>query len=132
MGATNETRNFILATWVRSYEAANRRVGIGGFGSTLRVKSDVYRAGETAVAEALWELSKVVVGQDGYTVHGWICATPGRLYHVYVPPGLRRCGVAKGLIEAYAGKEYMVQKPWPYSTPAGHTVTYNPFLNRTP
>jgi len=127
--ATKDHRSYILSTWVKSYEAEARRVVCGtASGGYLHIPHDVYRSGESATAERHWEKSKVVTSDDGYTIHAWVCAEPGALWHVYVPPTLRGGGVARELVEAYAGKVYMVSKPWPKHTPGLHNVTYNPYM----
>jgi hypothetical protein len=121
--ATEQHRAFILATWVRSYESSARKLQLAG----MRIPQDVYRLGESQLSESKWALCRVVVSKDDeYTIHGWVCGEPGRLWHVYVPPNLRGSGVAKGLVESVCGKEYVVHKPWP-STPRSHTVSWSPY-----
>lgn len=117
--ALPEHRNYIISTWVKSYEKHARKCGF---------RSEYYRAGESKLAEGLWDGAMVAVsGSDPYTVHAWVCGYNGYLAHVYVPPELRNHGVARALVELVAGKEYSVHKPWP-RTPAGHKVTWNPYL----
>jgi GNAT superfamily N-acetyltransferase len=97
----------------------------------MAIRPDVYRSGESATAELNWSSSMVVTGEDGYTIHSWVCFSngqPGHLYHVYVPPQLRSEGIAKALVEHFVGKVYTVHKPWPNGIPKGHTVTYNPWV----
>ncbi len=93
----------------------------------MRCPSEVYRAGESKAAELLWSKSHVVTGDDGFTIHAWICGTEGKLWHVYVPPPLRRIGVARALVESTVGTRYLVCKPWP-TTPKGHQVSYSPYM----
>ncbi len=127
--ATQEHRNYILSTWVRSYEAYARKVVVsGGASGTIHVPSDTYRSGESAVAELHWEKCHVVTGTDSYTIHAWVCATKGNLWHVYVPPQLRGKGIAKGLVGRFAGSHYLVSKPLPYKF-SGHAVHYSPYMN---
>ncbi len=127
VSATDEHRNYILSTWVKSYETTARTIGIGvPGGPVLRVDQEAFRSRESRIAEREWKKSKVIVAPgDAYTIHGWVCAAPGRLWHVYVPPSLRSCGVAKGLVVSTAGKNYTVAKPWP-KQPSGHSVHWCP------
>ncbi len=128
--ATDDHRSFILSTWVRSYEPFARKLVASVGKDLVRCSTEAYRTGEARVAEANWAKSKVVVSEgDQYTIHAWVCCIPGQLWHVYVPPQFRGCGLAKALVEEYAGKVYQVSKPWP-SQPNTHSVTYNPWMNQ--
>jgi len=125
-----EHRSFIISTWVKSYQSQARRIRY----ESMPVPHDVYRDGESLLAELRWKDSHVVVSPgDEFTIHAWICSysTPGakRLYHVYVPPLLRSSRVAKSLVEHYVGKEYLVGKPWPNAPPSGHVVHFDPYMN---
>lgn len=115
--AAAEHRNFIISTWVKSYEAQARKQGI----------KDFYLAQEPAIAESRWPFCSVVTDDSGYTVHGWVCGEGSRLWHCYVVPELRKLRIATRLIE-YACpdglKEYA--RPWPYSAHA----RVNPYLLR--
>lgn len=123
--AKPEHRSYILSTWVKSYESSVRRLTVAG----MRIQTDVYRAGESKLAEKYWHISGVLVSPgDEYTIHGWVCASAGRLWHVYVPPQLRGNGVARELVEQSAGKQYATHKPWP-TVPRGHEVTWSPYLS---
>ncbi len=123
--ANDSHRAFILSTWVRSYEVPARLLRVAG----MPIGRDTYHSGESRVAERHWRQSKVVVGEDGYTIHAWLCGEHGKLWHVYVPPKLRRHGIAKCLTEHYCGKQYEVSKPWP-SPPRRHVIQYNPYMNQ--
>ncbi len=114
--ATSEHRNFILSTWVRSYESQARSQGIG----------PQYAKHEPAIAESRWGDCLVVTDDGGFTVHAWVCAGEGALFHVYVVPELRKLRIATRLIEFASGglKEYA--RPWPY---AAHAKV-NPYLLR--
>jgi GNAT superfamily N-acetyltransferase len=127
--ADERHRNFILSTWVRSYEPCVRKLQFGP--ANLRIGLEAYRSGESKVAEKHWMESKCVVsGSDEYTIHAWICASPGRLYHAYVAPHLRSNGVGAALISSVAGNNYHVSKPFPEGMqPTGHVVQYSPWLN---
>ena len=110
-----EHKNFILSTWVKSYEAAARKQGIREF----------YVSNEPTVAESLWTACSVVSDDSGYTVHAWVCATEGNLYHCYVVPELRKLRLATRLIE-YSCPEGLkaYARPWPYQAHA----RVNPYL----
>lgn len=116
--AASQHRNFIISTWVKSYEGQARRQGIGPF----------YALHEPAIAESRWQDCHVATDQDGYTVYGWVCGDreTGSLWHCYVAPELRKLRIATRLIEYACGtlKEYA--RPWPYSA---HART-NPYLLR--
>jgi len=109
-----EHRSFVLATWVKSYEAAARKQGYAEF----------FKREEPRIAEALWDKCWIATDDTGYTVNGWVCGRSGQLYHCYVVPQLRRLRIATRLIEHSCGvlKEYARQ--WPY---AAHART-NPYL----
>jgi GNAT superfamily N-acetyltransferase len=100
-------RNFILATWVKSYAPTARRL----------LSQAVYAEGETRLAESLWQKSHVLTSKDDdYTIHAWVCGEPGKLYHCYVVPALRHRGVAKALIELACGTTLRFAKPSPLAT----------------
>lgn len=109
-----EHRNFILSTWVKSYEGQARRQGIKSF----------YDRDEPRVAEALWNKCLIVTDETGFTVHAWVCGRKGQLFHVYVTPELRRIRMATRLIEFACGKLESYARPWPYSAHA----RVNPYL----
>jgi hypothetical protein len=127
--ASEEHRSFIISTWVKSYESHARKLIIGP--ANIRVNQAAYRAGEAKVAERHWKKAHVIVSpDDAYTIHGWVCATEGKLWHCYVPPALRMAGTARGLVLQFAGPRYDVQKPWPYPGAfREHTITFNPWMN---
>lgn len=115
--ATEEHRAFILATWVRSYASTARKL----------LSRAVYTAGEPRVAERLWPKTFVVTSpDDSYTIHAWVCGEPGKLYHCYVIPQLRRKGIAGALIEGLCGRNVEIARPWPYE--ANPRWTLNPYL----
>lgn len=108
-------RSYILATWVRSY-APQLRKWLGSVPEE-----------EGLQAEKLWDQSLVVTDDDGFTVHAWVCGSPGLLHYVYVPPELRRKGVAEALIKHLCGHTYEYGRPWPYKKePNGGK--YNPYI----
>lgn len=115
--AQEQHRAFILATWVRSYAAVARKT----------LSRAVYVAGEPKIAERLWSKAYVITSpDDDYTVHGWICAERGKLYHMYVIPELRRKGIAGALITSAVGPKVEYARPWPYEAPKAWT--FNPYL----
>ena len=123
--ALHDHRNYILSTWIKSYEATARKLCPFGLGFNV---AD-YRKGESELAERVWPEAYVITSADDtFTVHGWVCGVPGKLYHVYVPPKLRNRGIAKGLVSLACGNTYSVHKPWPGNhIPYGHTVTWSPY-----
>lgn len=112
-----EHRNFILSTWVKSYQSQARSQGIGAF----------YEESEPAIAESRWMDCLVVTDDTGFTVHAWVCGYEGRLWHVYVIPDLRRLRIATRLIEHACGSLKEYARPWPY----GAHGRINPYLLRT-
>lgn len=115
--AEAQHRNFILSTWVKSYESAARKQGI---------PRDLYAKYEPEIAESRWQDSWVVTDGEGYTILAWACGGDGKLWHCYVIPSLRRMRIATRIVEFVTGglKEYA--KPWPYSAHA----RLNPYLQR--
>ena len=100
-----------------------------GLSGHAKLDTSEYGPGESKVAERNWERCHVVTSPGNpFTIHAWVCADEHRLWHVYVPPELRGHGVARALVEHYAGTDYRVSKPWP-RTPSGHRVLWNPYLN---
>lgn len=123
--ATEEHRSYILSTWVRSYEAHARKLRLSG----LQMQQDVYRGGESKVAEDHWNKAHVLGSEaDSYVIHAWVCGEPGKLYHVYVPPHLRQSHIATELVERVCGTFYTTHKPWPHKAPSSHHVTWSPYL----
>lgn len=124
-------RSYIISTWVKSYDALARHLKVSNRYEGLVMTKDVYRDGESRLAEQNWHNSKVIVSPDDeFTIHGWVCSVTGSsghtLLHVYVPPEFRSMGVGRGLVEYTCGKTYQVMKPWP-KTPRGHNVIWNPY-----
>jgi hypothetical protein len=125
--AKDEHRNFIISTWIRSYESELRKAHCYAGAQDFRLDRGSYSAGEGGVAERCWKESQVVTSPtDGYTVHGWICTEGGHVYHIYIPPSLRGIGLGRGLLEAFAGTAYTTHKPISRA-PKGHTVRWNPW-----
>lgn len=114
-------RAFILATWIRSYiPVLRKRFGLAD--------PDVLSQEEAKQAETLWEQTQIVGSEDDdFTVHAWVCGSPGRLDYVYVPPELRRKGLAGALIKHVCGHTYEYGRPWPFKgNPNGGR--YNPYI----
>ncbi len=94
---------------------------------------DIYHQEEEKVAEANWQLCRVVTNPDDpFTVVAWICCQPlsgkGLLKHLWVMQDLRNLGIAKALISQFCGTEVVATKPWPFvHTPRGIHWTFNPY-----
>lgn len=115
--ATEEHRAFVLATWVRSYANTARKV----------MSRATYTEGEPKIAERLWKKSYVITSpDDDYTIHGWICAERGKLYHMYVIPELRRKGISSALISVCVGPKVEYARPVPYAVPK--SWSFNPYM----
>lgn len=122
-------RSYILSTWVKSYASTVRRQKVSCTKETvLTVPLDVYLANEPKVAESLWDRAYIVTGDDGISIHGWVCGDIGKLWHIYVPPGLRRKGLASALIRLSCGDSYEYARPWPFESGLPGEATYNPYL----
>lgn len=112
-------RSFILATWIQSYMGMARK----------QMLKKTYETEEPKLAEKLWSKALIITPQDeDFTVHGWVCAVGNTLYQCYVPPELRRLGIAGTLIKAACGTEVTIPRPWPFTDPPrGLRFTYNPY-----
>jgi ribosomal protein S18 acetylase RimI-like enzyme len=123
--ATEQHRNFILSTWVRSYQSTARRI----------MDKDLYAKEEALVAESFWHLSKVAVSpEDEYVIHGWVCASSdGNIYHAYVPPDFRRRGIASAILNiAVSGSvpgKLQMARPTEWQ-PKGYKTEFNPYILR--
>lgn len=131
--ATDDHRNFILSTWVRSYEAFARRLSVGP--AHQRMSTEAYRRGEARVAERHWQKTRCVVsGSDHYTIHAWVCGehgedeAPGKLWHVYVSPVLRRKGVGAGLVQDVCGVRFESHKALPHKDFTRECI-WNPYMD---
>lgn len=102
--AETQHRNFILSTWVKSYAHFGRRMYVSvGSHDRVHVPEQYYISGENALAEASWAECKVVTDPKGYTVYAWVCAAPGKLWHAYTVPELRKNGIFKALVREVCG-----------------------------
>lgn len=129
--AKPEHRSFILSTWVKSYAPTIRRYRAFVLDSSPNlIHYDTYMEEEPLVAEAQWENSLVAVDMnDDFVIHAWVCGSPCKLWHVYVPPPLRQKGIARALIKEQCGEQLGYSKPWPFRhVPIGWK--YNPWLNQ--
>lgn len=117
--ASQEHRSYILATWVQSYKGLAKR----------QVATKVYEVEEPRLAEKYWQKCLVLGPEDdSFTIHGWVCAVDGVLFQCYVPPELRRIGIASCLIDASCGKKVVIPRAWPFqSPPRGFEFIYNPY-----
>lgn len=117
--AAAEHRSFILATWVQSYKALARK----------QFSSKVYEQEEPRLAEKYWQNCIVLTPEDdSFTIHGWVCGVGTTLLQCYVPPELRRIGIASCLIDTACGKKVVIPRAWPFQNPPrGFEFTYNPY-----
>lgn len=114
--ATTDHRNFILATWVRSYASTARKF-MGRKDHSLF---------DGMVAEKLWTRCRVATS-DGFTVQAWACIEGPVLHHCYVIPEMRGRGMLRALLRIGQVPVTTISRPWPRE--AGLTgTTYNPFL----
>lgn len=104
---------FVMSTWMRSY--AGRVQGI--------VRKDVFHEHHRRLAERLIASERVTVAcspTSETTIHGWCCtgnASPV-LHYAYVPPELRRVGLAREMIRSSLGAyperiDASHRWPWP-------------------
>jgi GNAT superfamily N-acetyltransferase len=92
------------------------------------MSTEAYRDGEARIAERHWEKTLCVVsGSDNYAIHAWVCGEPGKLWHVYVSPGLRRAGVASELVQSVSGTSAQVHKPLQFGL-LGVLLFWNPWM----
>ena len=140
--AKEEHRNYIISTWVRSFETIARRMVVSSGASLVHLDAAGAKAGESRLSEFHWDKSKVIVSpDDDYTIHGWFSfgvlpggslldtgssGINGLLRHCYVCPSFRGNGICRVVVEHYLGRAYRVSKPWP-KTPTGHYVTWDPY-----
>lgn len=123
--AGQEHRNFILSTWVRSYQNQARKF----------MDKDIYADEEARVAEELWERTWVATSpNDSYVIHGWVCtesnADTDSLFHAYVPPDLRRHGIATALVNVECRTTKPLHVARPGFSPFGFKCKLNPYILR--
>lgn len=125
--ATEEHRNYIISTWVKSYASLNRQTRTAHNG--LAWVTDTVKAchGEGKIAERLWQHTRIVTGkEDTYTINGWVCGEPGRLYYAYVPPELRLVGIFSSITKLLHQNDTLECRiPFPYGKRPW--LTYNPY-----
>ena len=93
-------RRYVVPTWANSadYDGMRRR-------DRFRLVDRILDGG-----------ADVFVIANGDTVHAWACGDLGMLHYVYVPPELRRKGLARRLITALLGdypQHINVTHGWP-------------------
>lgn len=110
--ATEKHKSFILATWVKSHTPSLRVFFPGQENIGL---ADLIKE-EAKSSETLWKDRTLIVTSpgDSFTIHAWICGEQGRLDYVYVPPELRRKGIASALIDFRCGRDYQYGRRWPF------------------
>lgn len=105
--ASEEHRNFIISTWVKSYDPrhadASLRSSLRSNPSLLSPKKAAFKESEAKLAEKLWSKCNVLTDESGYTVHAWVCGLHGLCYHFYCTPELRGIGIEGQLIEYCCG-----------------------------
>jgi len=97
---TDTDRRYVVSTWAQSAR-------YGGM-----AKRDRFRLVDRIIDGG----ARVVVLANGPTVHAWACGEGDTLHYVYVPPELRRNGVARIAIHAALGSypaRISVTHPWP-------------------
>lgn len=101
---------------------------------SLRIADSDFQKHYARIPERLWKNAFVLRDEDA--AHGYVVPeleagpiTPEAGYrtchYTYVPPDLRRLGLAKAMIEATCGKLVTITSPWPYNMPS--TWRYNPY-----
>lgn len=121
--ANEKHRNFILSTWVRSYQNVARKV----------MDKETYAREESLVAERFWGRSSVAVSpEDEYVIHGWVCNLGSHVYHAYVPPDFRRHGMASEILRVTASdaKKLQIARPTEWK-PKGFRCEFNPYILRS-
>jgi GNAT superfamily N-acetyltransferase len=99
-------RSFVFATWMRSYREVQKHIAY-----------EAYHTGQGRRVERLWKSSMVACRESAPdTIHAWVCGSPGLLHYVYVPPTLRRKGLAKALVDQVCGKPLDFTHRWPFPT----------------
>jgi hypothetical protein len=104
-----EDRRFIVPTWVRSLATHLR---VAPHGKHWRAVDRVLDATDTRV---------IVLASDqaARTIHAWAAATGDALQYAYVPPELRREGLARQCITALFGsypERIAVTHAWPFAS----------------
>lgn len=105
-----EDRRFIVPTWVRSLASFRR---IAPMGKHWRAVDRVLDAHDTRV---------MVLASDSAarTIHAWAAATGEVLHYAYVPPELRREGLARSCITSLLGgypERIGITHAWPFTSP---------------
>lgn len=102
-------RRFVVPTWVRSRAAADDRQPRG---HDWREVDRILDAPGTRVVV-------LASGQGDSALHGWACATGDVLHYAYVPPELRRAGLARQCITAVLGGypgHIAITHAWPFES----------------
>lgn len=108
-----EDRRFIVPTWVRSMASLKR---VAPMGKHWRAVDRVLDAPDTRVS---------VLASDAAarTIHAWAAASGDLLHYVYVPPELRRAGIARKLITSLLGSypdRIAISTAWPFASTRFH------------
>lgn len=113
-----EERAMVFATWIRSYKDV--ATGAGVCPSTYFLEQD-------RVISRLFSLTHIAFRAEAPSViHGWVCGRPGVLHYAYVRPDIRRCGLARQMVDEVCGGSLDYTHRWPYKPPA--MWSFNPYL----
>lgn len=108
-----EDRRFIVPTWVRSLASFQR---VAPHGRQWRAADRILDASDTCI---------MVLASDhaASTIHAWAAATGDLLHYAYVPPELRREGLARRCITAVLGsypESIGITHAWPFASARFH------------
>lgn len=114
-------RSFIISTWVRSYGHVRANISRSQYAALHgRLVEKLLSAARARVVVACSENAPDAL-------HGWACGAAPSLHYVYVPPELRRSGLARALVYAALGTyadTIDVTHRWPFSSKRFH---FNPY-----
>lgn len=89
---TPPCERYVLDTWLRQYQRI-AELSLDELDRHRRIAVDLFPLVRCAIDPGAPN-----------TIHGWVCASPGRLHFVYVPSTLRREGIARWLVATTAGE----------------------------
>ena len=101
-----DDRRFIVPTWVRSLASLERRAPQGRD----------WRAVDRILDTAGTEVQVLVTGN---AIHAWAAGTSSLVHYAYVPPELRREGLARRCITALLGgypERIAITTAWPFAS----------------
>jgi hypothetical protein len=128
-------RNFILATWLKSYRVITPDDIINPVIS--RIPGRVYFAGHEPLIKSLLLRAKTLVAcdrDDPAFIAGYITFEPGKIHYIYVKGTMRMQGIAKLLFTA-TGQPPQETVEYSHHTPAVYwmkdklsNIQYNPYF----